>query len=65
MPSMPRRALELKRAQNLLQHAETQLKQPGLQPAQIATLTERFVALRKEYLDLRTRFQDIPPLPDP
>ena len=57
-------ALELKRVHNLLQRAQTQLKQPGLEASAIANLHQQVVVLRKEYLDLSARVQDIPPLPE-
>lgn len=56
--------LELKRRQNRLQNMETHLKQPGLDKALIPALQAKVLALRKEYLDHRSRFQDIPPLPE-
>jgi DNA primase len=52
--------LEMKRVHNLLQRAQSQLKQPGIDAATIVKLNERVVALRKEYLDRRTRLQNIP-----
>lgn len=58
-------ALELKRVHNLLQHAQTQLKQHGLSASSIAQLQARVVELRKEYLDRRALLQKIPPLPAP
>jgi DNA primase len=56
--------LEMQRVKNLQFHIGTQLKQPGLQPEQIMQLQTRVIALRKEYLDLEARSQDIPPLPE-
>lgn len=55
--------LEIKRLHNLLQHAQTQLKQPDLDPARIPTLTQRIVTLRKEYLDRLAQLPKIPPSP--
>ncbi len=56
--------LEEKRIDNLKQHVETQLKQPGLSQDQINGLLAKSAALKKEYLDLSARFKDIPPLPE-
>jgi DNA primase len=56
--------LELKRLDNLVQRTETQLKQPGLDPALIPALMAKVAAAKKEYLDHRARFKDIPPLPE-
>ncbi len=53
-------ALEAKRLDNLLQRAQTQLKEPNLSAAQIAQLQQRVIALRKEYLDRVARLKDIP-----
>ncbi|CAN5756299.1 hypothetical protein BH11VER1_BH11VER1_25180 [soil metagenome] len=58
-------ALELKRLHNLLQHAQTQLKQHGLSAPAIAELQTRVIALRKEYLDRRALLQKIASLPAP
>ncbi|HEY2573445.1 MAG TPA: DNA primase [Verrucomicrobiaceae bacterium] len=58
-------ALEAKRLDNLLQRAQTQLKEPNLSAAQIALLQQRVIALRKEYLDRVARLKDIPLPPDP
>ncbi len=53
-------ALEAKRLHNLLQHAQTELKQSNLTAAQIAQLQQRVMTLRKEYLDRIARLKDIP-----
>lgn len=58
-------ALELKRVHNLLQHAQTQLKQHGLAAGEVVKLQAQVIALRKEYLDRRALLQKIPPLPAP
>lgn len=52
-------ALEAKRLHNLLQRAQTRLKEPNLPAARIAQLQQRVIALRKEYLDRLARLQDI------
>lgn len=57
-------ALEVKRLQNLVQRTETQLRQPGLDPALSSALLAKAMAAKKEYLDLLARFKDIPPLPE-
>ena len=54
--------LEVKRLHNLLQHAQSQLKQPGLDANAIMELNKRILELRKEYLDRRRRLQNIAPL---
>ena len=48
-------ALEVARLHNLWQNTQTQLKQPGLKPADVARLSQLVVSLRKEYLDRRAR----------
>jgi len=53
-------ALEAKRLHNLLQRAQTQLREPNLPAARIAQLQQRVIALRKEYLDRLAQLQDIP-----
>ncbi|MCE9519532.1 MAG: DNA primase [Verrucomicrobia bacterium] len=53
-------ALEAKRLDNLLQRAQTQLKEPNLSATQIAQLQQRVITLRKEYLDRIAQFKDIP-----
>jgi len=58
-------SLELKRADNRLQHAQTQLKQPNLDAAAVSRLQHNVMVLRKEYLDRRAALQTIPPLPAP
>lgn len=55
--------LEIKRLNNLLQRTQTQLKQPGLTVENIATLQQRVVTLRKEYLDRLAQLPKIPPSP--
>ena len=54
--------LEVTRLQNLLQNAQSQLKQPGIDAKSIVALTSRVMELRKEYLDRRGRLQNIPTL---
>ena len=56
-------ALDVRRLENLLQRAQTELKQPGLSPSQISGFTSRMLTLRKEYLDRRARLQDSPSPP--
>ena len=53
-------ALETTRLHNLIQRAQTQLKQPGLNPEAEGRLHEQIVAWRKEYLDRRKRSPDNP-----
>ncbi len=53
-------ALGAKRLDNLLQRAQTQLKEPNLSPPQIAQLQQRVITLRKEYLDRIAQLKDIP-----
>lgn len=54
--------LEVKRLHNLLQHAQSQLKQPGLDAQAVMELNKHIMELRKEYLDRRKRLQNIAPL---
>ena len=51
-------ALETTRLHNLIQRAQTQLKQPGLSRDAEATLHQQIIAWRKEYLDRRKRSPD-------
>ncbi|MBX7209589.1 MAG: DNA primase [Verrucomicrobiaceae bacterium] len=51
-------ALETARLHALIQRAQTQLKQPGLTPEEDASLHQRIIAWRKEYLDRRKRDPD-------
>jgi DNA primase len=51
-------ALETARLHNLIQRAQTQLKQPGLTPEAEGKLHEQIIAWRKEYLDRRKRSSD-------
>jgi len=53
-------ALETTRLHNLIQRAQTQLKQPGLSPEAEGRLHEQIIAWRKEYLDRRKRSPDNP-----
>lgn len=51
-------ALETTRLHNLIQRAQTQLKQPGLSRDAEAELHQQIIAWRKEYLDRRKRSPD-------
>jgi DNA primase len=50
--------LESERLTNLINRAQTQLKQPGLSPEAEGKLHEQIIAWRKEYLDRRKRSSD-------
>lgn len=53
-------SLEITRLHNLIQRAQTQLKQSGLDLDTTAKLHRQIVGWRKEYLDRRNRSPDIP-----
>lgn len=53
--------IEIERLKILYQRAQSQLKQPNLDPRRISSLNQDIVTLRKEYLDRLAQLPKIPP----